>query len=660
MDAILNKKPKAVDENPFYRMSANLNLLQQGNKLPDTVTQSQMYTYLDAAWKECTNKVQKELFFTLVFSLGDISNREHNVFRKRGMKDVDQGGQSKRKVFFLCLKWMLERVPQQFYTFLPVIGEYYNLGGMFMYQLQTDRWKGNLKEVLHLPIDVPTVTTHIAGVLKNPRLTDNERMLWARWLPHVPSPNRIRKYTITEKNVKAFKKGGHNAEVGGRVVVKKEKKQHTQDKDHWVVGFIKQLSEKMDWIVTKHKNNTNFEGYRAFRKKYLAETESAMFSQGGITKLDKTQFYAWLDKLPSGARYRVACRVVNKDKSGTLTPKARWLLETGENMGQLYMEWIKSKEKAQTKLATLSEVEKKAMQPEELKQLKQAAKVNVAGDTLIDLIVEVASRKLSVGEMDIKAFSLLEKIKLNVPVLPIVDISGSMASASIVHKGVQLSAKGMAQLATTIFLLKNPDESAGEFFMRFDNICEVIVSGQQAVAQGANKFMEKKQLKVGTLIDKTKPLSWNLESVSKYIIARDGTRLDSVSQGLKNWVEEDSTFKSQKIEQINKYPVFLVISDGDLNSAPTALQSFQNFQSDMRQWFGWEGVVVLWDVKASAYGDGKKFEGATNLMYFGGTNPAILNQIFLNIDDLDVVDSYLPLKALHNSNRYSPVQELVL
>lgn len=665
--SVMNKKmSRIIDENPFYKMQATLDLFQQGNKFSDTVSQQQVYQYLDNAWKECNSKVKKELFFSLVFSLGDISNREHNIFRKKGIKKPDQGGQSKRKVFMFCLKWILERVPTQFYTFLPIIGEYYNLDGIMMYQLRTDRWKGNLKEVMHLPVDVSTVTTHVAGVLRSSIITDNERTLWARWLPHVPSPNRVRKYTITEKNVKAFKKGGHSVEVGSTVIVKKEKKEHTKTKDAWVVGFITELSRKMDWRITKHKGDIHFEGYRAFRKKYLSETEAALFSSGNIREMDKTQFYAWLDKQPSGARYRVACRLVSKDKSGKLAPRDKWILKTGENMGKLYMDWLDSKSKHQATLASLTKEQKVAMNPVELKQLEKAAKVNTGGDTLIDLIAEIASRKISGQELDTKAFSLLEKMVIGVPVLVASDISGSMSNGSLEHKGMRFTANAMCQLATTVFLLKNPDVDAGEFFIRFGSSAEVIISGQQALAQGVNKFMGHKAQVVGTLVDRTKPFSFNLASVSKYIGTPDGsTNLESIPKSLKAWVDESNadgstTFRDQKIEMINKYPVILVVSDGHFNSSYGAGSSFTAFQNSMRQYFGWEGVTVVWDVNMHTQNDGKKFANINNLMYFGGMNMGILDQIFRNISDMDVIDAYLPLKALYNSNRYDPVKELVL
>lgn len=657
---------KAVEENPFYKMTAALDLFQQGNKLPDdSVTQQQVYSYLSAAWKECNTKERKELFFVLLFSLGDISNREHNVFRRKGIKQPDQGGQSKRRVFMFCLNWMLTTVPRQFYTFLPIIGEYYNLGGLMFYQLKTDRWKGTLKETLHLPVDVDEVTTHIAQVLRSSVTTDNDRTLWAKWLPHVPSTSRIRKYTITDKNIKTFKKNEKHADVklGDVVTEKKQKKVHTKAKDAWVIGFITTLSKKMDWDITK--GGTHFDGYRKFRKTYLSDTEAAKFSAHpddprSVVNFDKTQFLEWLDKQPSGARYRVACRIVNKDKAGKLSPRNKWILKSGENCGQLYMDWLNIKEKAQTKLASLSVEDKEKLNPVELKQMQKAAKVNVAGDTLIDLLADFASRRLNVQEMDTKAFSLLEKISIGLPVLIIADISGSMSTNSVYHKQVEFMASAMSQIATTLFLLKNPDEELQQMFIRFDTSAEVITTGQLAEKQGSNRFMGTEQSTVKTLVDKTKPFSWNLANVSQYIISRGGTSLDCVSKELYRWVNAEPAFKSQRIEMINKYPVVLLVSDGDLNSHGTALMSLQSFQREMKQYFGWEGVVVLWDVKQQRQDDGKKFETAENLMYFGGTNPAIVDQLFRNIHDLDIIDPYLPLKALHSSNRYQPVKDLVL
>jgi len=663
------KTSKLVESNPFYKMSSTLDLFQQGNKLSDTtVTQQQVYRYLDAAWSECNTKEKKELFYVLVFSLGDMSNREHNVFRRRGIKTPDTGGQSKRRVFMYCLKWMLERAPVQFYTFLPIIGEYYNLGGIMFYQLKTDRYKGTLQEVLKLDVGINPVTDYITKVLKATTTTENEKMLWARWLPHVPNSSRIRKYVITDKNIKAFKKNEKyaDAKVGDSITVKKEKKEHTKQKDAWVIDFIKALSAKMDWKITKMKGGLHFEGYRQFRKTYLSETEAVKFSAHlddprSVTFMDKTQFMDWLDTLPSEARYRVACRICSKDKAGTLSPRDKWKLKSGENCGAVYIQWLADKQKAQTKLASLTTEEKEKMTTKELQQVQKAAKVNVAGDVLIDLIAEIASRKLTPAEMDVKAFSLLEKIILQVPVLVASDISGSMAMRAVSHKGSEFSANALCQLATTVFLLKNPDAEAGEFLVRFGSSADVVAAGTKSETNGRNKFMSTKVTTVDVLVDRTKPFSWNLSNISKYIGTPHGsTNFSAIPDALKIWVDEEPAFSSQRIDMINRYKVILAMSDGEFNSSYSPTSSFLEFQNKMRQWFGWEGVTVIWDVKEGSVGDGKKFQDIPNIMYFGGCNMGVLNQVFTNIHDLDIIDAFLPLKTLHASNRYQPVKELVL
>lgn len=660
MQSLLQKKAKLTEENPFYRMSALLEMLTQLPKASDSITKNQVYQYLRQAWSECNTKDKREAFFVVLFSIGDIQNREHNVFKKIGIKDVDGGGHSKRKVFAYCLEWMLTTIPEQFYRFMPIYGEYYSLDVFRMYHLITDRKTGTLKEVIKLPVDVARVTDFIAKTLKNVRTTDNERSLWARWLPHVPSTKRIRKYTINEKNIKAFQKNGHNVKLGDVVTVKKDKKTETNKKDVWVTEFIKVLSEKMNWQVVKHAKNMEFRGYKKFRTQFLETSEAAMFSSKRIMELDEQQLLEWFDKLPSGARFRVACRLVYKDEKGNYVSKGNWKNKFGVDIATVYVKWMQSKEVAQQKLRELSPEQKQALAPTELRQMEKAAKVNTGADSILDVIVDALTSKNS-QELDIKAHSILDKIKIEVPVRLLVDTSGSMTSASVTHKGTMFTAADMAKIATTLMLLKSPEEELSDMFIRFDSKAEVICAGERVEAQtGPNRFMSSSAKVVDVLTDRSKPFSWNLANVSQYVISRGATYLTSVAAELKKWVSASGpAFVSQRIEAINKYPVWLIISDGDINNAGNGKESIMQFQNDMRQYFGWDGVVILWDIKEESSLYKGRFEGLNNFMHFAGCNPSIVNQIFKNIHDLDIVDTFMPLKAIHASNRYAPVKELV-
>ena len=71
-----NKK----NENPFYGCSNCLRLIEQA---AGTVT----YSMLDAAWNEVAQDLEKrKMFFSVLFSIGDITGRQHNIF---GKKKVD-------------------------------------------------------------------------------------------------------------------------------------------------------------------------------------------------------------------------------------------------------------------------------------------------------------------------------------------------------------------------------------------------------------------------------------------------------------------------------------------------------------------------------------------------------------------------------------------
>lgn len=660
--SILEKRKAMTEENPFYRMGNLLNMLSQLPKASDSISKLEVFKYLNLAWTECNDKTKREGFFVILFSLGDIQNREHNIFKKIGLKDVDGGGNSKRRVFAFCLEWMLNTVPEQFYRFMPIYGEYYNLDVFRMYHLVTDRDKGTLKEVIKLPVDVNRITEFIAQTLRNTRTTDNEKALWARWLPHVPCSKRIRKYTITEKNIKAFQKGGHtDVKIGDVVSVKKDKMSHTNSKDTWVNHFIAQLSQKMNWQTVKHAKNTEYRGYKQFRSKFLETSEAAMFSSKRITEMDEQQILSWFDKLPNGARFRVACRLVYKDTTGKYVSKGKWVNKFGVDIANIYIKWLKAKEQAQTAVRSLTEEQKSTMNQKELQQMQKAAKVNTGAEGLLDVIVDVL-RASTKEEGDIRIQSIMDKIRIDVPVRLCVDISGSMVSRSASHKGHVFTAASMAKLATTMFLLKSPEAELSEMFIRFDDKAEVICEGESVFSKGRgdNRFMASSMHTVEKLIDKTQPFSWNLANVSRHILSRGATHLTAIPQALREWVKASGTaFISQRVEAINKYPVWLVISDGDINNSYNPVASIQQFQNDMRQYFGWEGILVLWDVCEEGHCRKQKYDELNNFMHLAGANPATVNQVFKNIHDLDIVDGYLPLKAIHSSNRYAPVKELV-
>ena len=85
-----------------------------------------------------------------------------------------------------------------------------------------------------------------------------------------------------------------------------------------------------------------------------------------------------------------------------------------------------------------------------------------------------------------------------------------------------------------------------------------------------------------------------------------------------------------------------------------------DFQMKMKQWFGWTGVIVMWDVPK--YGDSVNksgyFDNIENVIHITTYNMSTINQIFTKISDMDIIDIYTPLKSLYLSNRYELIKSV--
>jgi len=647
-------------ENPFYGKRNMLEMFQKVSKLGENPSESSVFGYLDKAYKEASTKQEKELFYVMLFSFGDIVNRDHNLFVKNyGKNKTQKGGESLRKVFIYGLKWMLKNDSDQFYNFLPIVGEYTNLENPFYYQLRTDRKTGRLLETVSIVPEnvedrkefIDNVSTFLAEIISSSKTTHAVHTVISKWLKAPRFSKRTRTYLRKD---------------GSQVKKKRALKSHTVKKEQFEYELASALSKKMGWEVISYPHNKKFVGLNLYKSKHNQLTESVLFATKKVLEMDKDQFCSWLDKLPSGARYRVQCRLFNKDGKNLVSTK-KWIGKYGD-LADFYNEWLKQKEvsnkvvreleqKAQTNSAGLTEQEK-----EVLMKAKKDAKVNTGATTTLDVIADFFSGNKSTSELNSIADNLLNKIDMRVPVLVIADKSGSMSSNSVTHKGVRFRAVDMARLVATTFLLKNPDPELGQMLVTFDDTASVIVPGVSTTVMGDNRFMSGRTIKVDDFVDRKKSFMDNYASVSKHIYNGGSTKLTAVSKKLKEWVmDAPENERDGRKEMINRYPVFLVVSDGDINNDYNATASVQQFMMEMRQFFGWNGVLVIWDVKDPNASDEKcKFENIENVMYFGKCNAQALTQVFSNIHDLDVIDVYEPLNAIYKSNRYQPVKDLVL
>ena len=137
----LQVKMSQVSENPFYGKSSLKNLL---NVAKTVTSKSQMFSYLEQAWNECKNdKTLREAFYIICFSVGDITNRDHNLFEKQ---KVDNGGEACRAQMMWILSWIRKNQPSQYYKFMfnRIITEFISWFAILAGQVRTTTGKKNV------------------------------------------------------------------------------------------------------------------------------------------------------------------------------------------------------------------------------------------------------------------------------------------------------------------------------------------------------------------------------------------------------------------------------------------------------------------------------------------------------------------------------------
>lgn len=272
-----NKK----QENPFYKLQHCLSIFQ-GTSITEGL--------LDQAWFEVRDdKIKKEMFYSLLFSIGDITNREHNIFHN---KKIDSGGQARRSEFFTIMNWMIKTDYEQFKKFLfaGLFDEYTCFDHLFKNRVQTAPKTNRVIAVYSMLSNEKyrhDLSDYVVSIVngKNPF----KKQLVAKFLTLPRLGKRSNHKQMMEPTFKAMK-----------------------DK----ALFLKEISDKLGWNYIFTGNFCNFIDYRRWRKDYNSDLESVLFSTGKINDFDQVNFTEWLNKLPSQARFRVK----NRNSQGKSRP----------------------------------------------------------------------------------------------------------------------------------------------------------------------------------------------------------------------------------------------------------------------------------------------------------------------------------------------------
>ncbi len=609
------------NENPFYGMR---NCLQLFNNLNGTITVSM----LDAGYEEVKDdKAKKELFYSLLFAVGDITNRQHNIFK--GIK-TDNGGNANREAFWTIFLWLKDKHYDQFVQFLNagLFNEYTCFDFLFRSRIQT---KGKRVVKVYDIFSDEMYCGHLANYLY---------MI-------INGNNPFNKHLVAKflSIPKLGKRQNHKRMLNETKSIMEHKAQ-----------FLIRLSNLMGWEYQVNGTYANFKGYRQWRQAYNQELESVLFSSRQILSYDKEQFLEWFDKLPAQARFRVRNRVLYsyiKDEKGDSAdfkyPKLK----------EWYFEWEKNKEAKQAEQRVLEEKVRQGQASEEdkvkLQKVKKEAKVNVGATNFNDLYTDICN-----GTVDkLKLESFMNKVNLPYNSLVIIDDSGSMRGASF----------NFASFIASVCLVKNPDDDGRNLLGFFNNRSHWHGYIDATVKRSPNSILRTQvaQTKKSPFVDPTKSFYDNYLNISNFcqsVFQGGGTNISAIPEGLKGICDREPAV----LDALKAYPVWTIISDGGWNNLRSPEASINDFFRKCENYFGFRPYIVAIDIinpRYSSYyyddlsGGSEKFSGIDNLMYIP-SNPAMIEQFLTNFKDMDIFDVYTPLQSIYRSNRYELVRKNTL
>lgn len=607
---MIQVKLNKSNDNPFYGLKNCLKLFQSvGNTIDASL--------LDACWLEVRgNKEHKQMFFSLLFSIGDITARQHNIFK--GIKR-DSGGNANREGFQVVLDWMWNKHQSQFVKFLEagLFNEYTCFDLLFRNRVQTKCSR--------------VVRIH------NLFAEAEYREVIANYLYKVINGNNPFNKTLVAKFLtlpRVSKRSDHSKMLP-------ETKKVMEDK----VKLLIMLSELMGWEYEVNEGYANFKGYRKWRKDYNGDLESVLFSTGKINEFDKQSFIDWFDKLPSQARFRVKNRILySKIKD---TEKAKY-----SKFQPWLTEWEKYKESKQAEQRVLEEKVRQGQATEEdkikLKKVAKQAKVNTGATNFKELYNDICN-----GNVDkLKLETFMTKVNLPYNSLVIIDDSGSMNGKPF----------NFASFLASVCLCKNPDDD-GRNLLGFFNSHSHWHTCIDRKNNSVNSFIRSETVKVKQtpFVDPKKSFYDNYQSIKNFcsaVFQGGGTSISRIPDDLHKECQKNP----QILDALKNYPVWTIISDGEWNSLYTPEASMNDFMMKCQRYFGFKPYIVAIDVDGGwgfRSASINRFEGIENMIYIPA-NIAQIEQFLTNFKDMDIMDVYTPLQSLFRSNRYDIVRENVL
>lgn len=608
---MIEVKLNKSNENPFYGMRSCLRIMQNAGS---TITPAM----LTEGYNECKTKEQKQMFYSLIFSIGDITARQHNIFKD---KKRDNGGNANREGFAVVIDWMWNNHKEQFLKFLNagLFEEYTCFDHLLKNRVQT-KGKRILRVHNILAVDEyrTAIAEHLYAVING--TNPFNKMLVAKFL------------TLP----RLTKRAGHKRMLP-------ETKKVMEDK----VKLLIELSKMLGWEYTVTPTIANFRGYRIWRKEYNSSIESVLFSTGKILEFTEDQFIDWFGKLPSQARFRVKNRIFYSKKKDS--EELKYLDKYRTWIGK----WETYKEEKQKEQRVLEEKVRQGQASEEdvvkLEKVKKQAKVNVGATSFNDLYKDICN-----GNVDkLKLESFINKVNLPYNSLVVIDDSGSMNGEPF----------NFASFLAAVCLVKNPDDDGRNLLGFFNNRSHWHSFIDCKAEKTPNWFMRGRiaKIKKTPFVDPKKSFFENYQSIRQFcngVFQGGCTNISAIPEGLHKVCQQHP----EVLDALKSYPIWTIISDGEWNNLSSPEASMNDFMRKCKNYFGFKPFIVAIDVAGRgsfSTARAEQFSGIDNFIYIP-SNPAQIEQFLTNFKNMDIFDAYTPLQSLYRSNRYDVVRDNVL
>lgn len=597
--------------NPFYGMRNTLEVYQDASKgvsIPKAKLQK--------AWDECKTTEQLSVFMAVLFFVGDVTNRQHNIFDGK----VDGGGNAQRAVFrddvipFMVSKVSKLRKPQRL-NLIKLIAEYTTMDNIVSARVKTKKGSSQVVSVIDMisVFGIKDVASYVANIIN--KGTSFEKICVAKFVTRPRFSKRAGKKQMLPETKKVMETRA---------------------------ALLKEVSDRAKLPYEDKGSYVDFVGFYNWRKEYNKDFESVLFSSGAVASMDKEEFISFIDKIPSDARFRVRNRVMFNEK---WTKQKAWYEAWESYKMDKQAEQRKLEEKISQGTATAEDTAK-------LKKVKKEAKVTTGANSFTKMFSDIVN-----GEIDeVKIQPFLDKINLPYNTLVFMDDSGSMSGRWGGLK--EFTPFQFAAFISTICMMKNPDVDARNLIGLFSGNTRMY-NGITSQTVRANSLMRGKTYgsPKTALIKPEDTFLQNLNRMSKWLngmCVNGATNVSSIPEGLHAWVNGDP----QKLEELQKYPVWTLISDGEFNNMCSAESSLNDFMRRCENYFGFKPFLILIDVARGTSAKVTRFSGIDNVMVVP-PNPANIEMLLTNFKDMDTYDVYTPLLSLSRTNRYAPVRKFV-